>query len=208
MIKNLIKGISLIITKNVVWILVLFLLFNILGYRYFGTVNHQICAIYGDQRELTDTIYLNDNGLHVDLVIKDTLGYTSYGWGSRHFFVDVPSWDDADYKDILHVLENEKDVVIRETSYKTKREDWNSVPLTKGQLDLLIHNISDSYYYDDVGEKVIVEDNINYNIYYKAMGKYKYNYTCNSWTNDMLKNSDMYARKNALFSSQVVNLYK
>tara|TARA_R110002012_G_C11632457_1_gene609917 strand:- start:556 stop:1125 length:570 start_codon:yes stop_codon:yes gene_type:complete len=176
-------------------------------YGCIDTVNHQICALYGDRREITDTIYLNDNGIHVDLVLNDIEGYTSYGWGSQHFFINGPTWSDISYKDIIHVLKNKDDVVIRETSYKSKRKYWVPVPLTKKQLDSLKNNISNSYYYYD-NKKVKVKDSNNNITYYKAVGEYKYNYTCNSWTNDMLKNSDMYARKHTILSNKIINLYK
>ncbi len=176
-------------------------------YGCIDTVNHQICAIYGDRREITDTIYLNDNGIHVDLVLNDIEGYTSYGWGSQHFFINGPTWSDISYKDIIHVLKNKDDVVIRETSYKSKKKYWVPVPLTKKQLDSLKNNISNSYYYYD-NKKVKVKDSNNNITYYRAVGEYSYNYTCNSWTNDMLKNSGMYARKHTILSNKIINLYK
>jgi len=176
-------------------------------YGCIDTVNHQICAIYGDQREITDTIYLNDNGISVDLVLNDIEGYTSFGWGAENFFIHVPTWEEAKYRDFLHVMENSKEVVIRETSYRNKRESWIPIPVTKEQLNLLKDNIRDSYFYYD-GEKVIVEDPKNNGTYYRAVGEYSYYYTCNSWTNDMLKNSGMYARKHTILSNKIINLYK
>ena len=60
---------------------------------------------------------------------------------------------------------------------------------------------------DSNGNKIRVIDTINNGWYYKAKGKYSLLYTCNTWTNEMLKKSDLYARKRAIFSKDIINLY-
>mgnify|MGYP003629654990 FL=1 len=189
--------------KNIIIILITSLLYSCVG----DTVNHQVCAIYGDQRVIVDTVYLNDNGIHVDIVIPNKEGYISYGWGATQFFIYHPTLEEAEYIDFLHVIIDGTDVVIRETNYSSIRSSWIPVGVTQEQLDSLKHNIDNSYVYNDEKLPIKVNDPINGRKYYEAVGKYTHLYTCNTWTNEMLKNSGMYARKHAVFSSQVINLY-
>ncbi len=176
------------------------------------TVNHQNCLIYGDRREIVDTVYLNDNGMHVDIVLptgyNENEGYTSFGWGAEQFFIYVPTWSEAKYVDFLHVITNGHEVVIRETKFNRKRNSWTPVPVSQEQLDLLRENIHYSYKYDDKGHRIKVNDPKNNGTYYKATGEYTFYNTCNTWTNKMLKNSNLYARKRAYFSEEIINLYK
>ena len=65
-------------------------------------INPQVCSIFGDRREITDTIYLHDNGRHVDIIIPDKDTYTGYGWGSEEFYLHVPTWDDLKYRNIYN----------------------------------------------------------------------------------------------------------
>ena len=178
-----------------------------IGCDYNPTVNYQECLIFGDTRDIVDTVYLNDNGVHVDLVLPTDGEYTSYGWGSAHFFMNIPTWDDASYKDYLHVSNNREDVVIREIRHYNKQDHWIPVPVDEYQLKMLHRNVKKSYVLDSNGSKIRVIDTINNGWYYKAKGKYSLLYTCNTWTNEMLKKSDLYARKRAIFSKDIINLY-
>ena len=179
-----------------------------IGCDYNPTVNHQKSLFFGgDTRKIVDTVYLNDNGVHVDLVLPTDGEYISYGWGSAHFFMNIPTWNDASYKDFLHVSNNREDVVIREIRHYNKQDHWIPVLVDKYQLKMLHRNVKKSYVLDSNGNKIRVIDTINNGWYYKAKGKYSLLYTCNTWTNEMLKKSDLYARKRAIFSKDIINLY-
>ena len=84
------------------------------------------------------------------------------------------------------------------------------IPVTKKQWNHLSQNIAASFDGEDsTGAWQYVADGYGSNDkFYKAHGEYGYYYTCNSWTNEMLKKSGMYARKHALFSEEIINLYK
>ena len=174
-----------------------------------NTVNHQNCLIYGDTREIVDTVYLNDNGMHVDLVMPTDGEYVSYGWGAEQFFLYVDTWDSEEtYRQCLNVVRDGKKVAMREIRYYNKKDHWIPIPVDSNQLKLLYQNIDSSYVYDDNGDKIRIPDPINNGWYYRAVGEYSLFNTCNTWTNDMLKNSNLYARKRAYLSEHIINLYK
>jgi len=177
-----------------------------------NTVNDPNCLIYGDRRDIVDTIYLNSNGVHVDIVLptgyNENEGYTSFGWGAEYLFLNKPTWTEFRYKDAMHVIQNAEDVVMRETMYTSKQKNWIPVPVDQYQLDLLRQHISDSYEYNDKGHRIKVPDVKNNGTYYRATGKYTFFYSCNTWTNNMLKYSSIYARKQAYLAWEITNLYK
>jgi len=176
-----------------------------------NTVNSP-CLIYGDTREIVDTVYLNSNDVHVDIVLPTGTDnyeeYTSFGWGAEYFFLNVPTWTEFKYLDFMHVIKNSEDVVIRETVYNNKQKNWIPVPVDQYQLNMLRQHISDSYEYTDEGYRIKVPDKKNNGKYYRATGKYTFFYTCNTWTNNMLKYSSLYARKQAYLAWEITDLYK
>lgn len=174
------------------------------------TVNHQKDIIFGDTRIITDTVYLADNGSHVDIVIKNgNHGYVSFGWGSQYFFENVPTWDDLTISSAYHALFEDNRSVIRMIYYDNVRDNWIPVEVTKQQFQDLSSNIDNTFETNELGYSIPVQVNYDaYNIsYFKAKGKYKYNYTCNTWANEMFKKSGMYARKWTVFSSGLTSLY-
>lgn len=170
------------------------------------------CLIYGDTRDIVDTVYLNSNDVHVDIVLPtgtdDYEEYTSFGWGAEYFFLNVPTWSMFKYRDFMHVIKNAEDVVMRETVYNNKQKNWIPVPVDQYELDMLRENIFNSYVYNSKGSKIKVPDKKYNGTYYKAAGKYTLIYNCNSWANDMLKNSGLYAKKDTRLAWQITDLYK
>ena len=172
-------------------------------------INPQVCSIFGDRREITDTIYLHDNGRHVDIIIPDKDTYTGYGWGSEEFYLHVPTWDDLKYRNIYNATKKDNKVLMHYKENLVKMDDWVAIPITKPQWNDLHQNIHASFDTDSTGAWQYVADGYKGNdTFYKAHGEYSYYYTCNSWTNEMLKKSDIYARKHALFSEEVINIHR
>lgn len=194
--------------KNIITILVVA---SVLIGCQSDTVN-STCLIYGDTREIVDTVYLNDNGIHVDIVIPTGTDqneeYTSFGWGAEQFFIYIQEWDEAEYRHFLNVIVDGDKVVIRETKFNRIRDSWIPIPVSQEQIDLLRENIHNSYVYDDKGHRIKVNDPINNGTYYRATGEYSFFNTCNTWTNEMLKESKLLAKKRAYLSEHIINLYK
>ena len=191
--------------KNIIIILITSLLYSCVG----DTVNHQVCAIYGDQRVITDTIYLHDNGRHVDIIISDGNTYTGYGWGSETFYLRVPTWSDLTYRAVFNATRKNNKVLMHVKKNLIKMDDWVAIPITEHQVDSLHKNIFASFNTDSNDAWQYVADGYGSNdTFYKAHGEYGWYYTCNTWANEMLKESDIYARKHAVFSEEVIDIHR
>ena len=173
-------------------------------------INPQICSIFGDRRKITDTIYLHDNGRHVDVMIPKNDGlYTGYGWGSKTFYLDVPTWDDLTFRAIFNATRKENETLMHVKENLVRMDDWVGIPITKYQWDSLIKNINASFDTDSTGVWQYVADGYrNNDTFYKANGQYGFYYTCNTWTNEMLRESGIYARKHAIFSKEVIDIHR
>jgi len=211
--KIKIKILSVLKSKlNNNWIKIPVSFFTLIFVAYFFlskyTVNHQIDFIYGDTRILLDTIYLNDNGAHVDIIIPQNNEFVSYGWGSKIFYLNVSKWEDLTFKIAFQALLTKPQSLMHVTKYKSKRDKWVSVPVTKTQLKKIKANIDDSFVKSD-GKHVFASKGYHSSdMFYYAKGRYHAFYTCNSWANDLLKTSDMYACLWTVFSDDLMSLYK
>ena len=174
-----------------------------------GTTNHQKCLVFGDTREITDTIYLHDNGRHVDVIMPRGDTYIGYGWGSKEFYLHCPTWNDLTYRAVYNATKKDNEVLMHVKRNLVRMEDWVAIPITKYQWNDLHKNISKSFELDSNAARIFVADGYGSNdSFYEAQGSYSLNYTCNSWTNDMLKKSGIYARKHAIFSKEVIEIHK
>lgn len=174
-----------------------------------GTTNHQKCLVFGDRRVITDTIYLHDNGRHVDIIMPDKNTYTGYGWGSETFYLRVPTWSDLTYRAVYNATRKYNKVLMHVKDNLIKNNSWVAIPVTQNQLDSLHKNIDASFNTDSTGAWQYVADGYGSNdTFYKAHGEYGWYYTCNTWANEMLKESDIYARKHAVFSEEVIDIHR
>jgi|TARA_R110001583_G_C5553525_1_gene400547 hypothetical protein len=174
-----------------------------------GTTNHQKCLIFGDTRVITDTIYLHDNGRHVDIIMPRGDTYIGYGWGSKTFYLDVPTWSDLTFRACFNAVDKENETLMHVKRNLVKMEDWVAIPITKYQWNDLSKNITKSFKLDSNAARVVVADGYgSSDLFYEANGEYGWYYTCNTWANEMLKNSGIYARKHAIFSKEVIDIHR
>jgi hypothetical protein len=174
-------------------------------------VNQQVCSIFGDRRVITDTIYLHNNGRHVDIIVPEgnTGKYTGYGWGSKTFYLDVPTWDDLTFRAVFNAVDKENETLMHVKENLIMMEDWVAIPVTKYQWNDLHQHINASFALDSSGGWDFVADGYgDYDMFYRANGEYGLYYTCNSWANEMLRESGIYARKHAIFSEEVIDIHR
>lgn len=174
------------------------------------TTNHKNCIISGDMRTIVDTIYLNDNGRHVDIMMPTQKNkFTGYGWGSEVFYLEVPTWSDLTYRKMFNATKTDNNVLMHVKFNVIKSNDWVAIPVTTEELGFLFLNIDDSFVKDSNAKYIFVSDGYeSEDAFYKAHGEYSLNYTCNTWANEMLKNSDIYSRRHAIFSEEVINIHR
>jgi len=155
--------------------------------------------------EKNKSIYLNSNGVHLNIIIPRDLidstlltglkydehdQYFSLGWGDRNFYLETPTWADLTFKNSFVALFLKSPTLIHLTRYSTTREDWAEIKIDRDQLKKINQYIFDSFYTDSNNSKVLLPNKgySNNDDFYEALGSYSFYKTCNSWVNTGLKN--------------------
>lgn len=148
-------------------------------------------------------IYLHDNGVHVDIIIPCKDGsFAAYGWGSKIFFMEVPSWDNLTYSVGFQALFTKPASCMRVVKYNTRNPEWKVVKLSEKQLLKVKSEIDMKFTYDDIGNRIHIKDG-----FYEAEGNYFALNTCNTWANRVLKSAGLKARLYTLNSESLSELY-
>jgi len=235
MMKRIIRTITGEIFRIVV-IVSLFLFLLISSYFIYATITTNITINQDSHENKTSTHFYvkkGGSGVHVDIVIPyvlyeeiidtvevieecgvrwysldtttieiDTI-YVSYGWGSEVFYTNVPTWDDLSFKIATQALITQQDAVMHVTEHFNIEDDWIYVPIYPDNLNTMKRLINESFTYDENDKRIQISNNL-----YKANGKYNLFNTCNSWTNNILKQSNIESCYWTPFSYQIINNLK
>lgn len=147
-------------------------------------------------------VYLYDNGMHIDIIIPENDQYIAYGWGSKIFFMEVPSWDDLSFKVGFQALFTKPRSCMRVNKYNKINKSWKEVNLSKSQLDLLKFKIEQKFNHDPFGKHIKIKEN-----FYEANGRYWALNTCNTWVNAMFRECNLKCRLFTLTSGALSELY-
>lgn len=148
-------------------------------------------------------IYLHDNGMHVDIIIPCKDGsFAAYGWGSKIFFMEVPSWDDLTYSVGFQALFTKPASCMRVIKYNARNPEWKVVKLSEEQLLKVKSEIDIMFKYDDIGNRICIKDG-----FYVAEENYHALNTCNTWANKVIKSAGLKARLYTLNSESLSELY-
>ena len=144
-------------------------------------------TVNNTQEKHSQYIYLNDNGIHVDIIIPsvDTI-YTSYGWGSEIFYTQVPTWDDLTFTLAFKALFTHPRSIMNVFTYNNIKSNWVKVSVSENQFEKLVENINKEF---------ITQS--NYHIFN----------TCNTWVNRILKESGLKACLWTPFSRDIIKMY-
>ena len=155
-------------------------------------------------------IYLSNNGIHVDLVIPENGQYIAYGWGSEIFYLNTPSWGDLTFSNAFKALFTEPTSVMHVTTYNKIGNSWIKIEVNEKQLSDIKRLINKSFKLDNNGNWIQFEGaGYSHNDeFYKAVGRYSCFKTCNSWTNELLKKSNIKSCYWTPYSFGVVNNHK
>ncbi len=157
--------------------------------------------------------FISTNGVHTDLVFpiktqwidwsekfpfENTISkrtdhqYISIGWGDKGFYLETPTWDDLKFSTAFEAAFWLGDAAVHATYYDDMKEgkDVKAIMLTERQYLELIAFIDESLDKDEDGNYIVIQTNAQYgkdDAFYEAKGKYSLFHTCNTWTNNGLK---------------------
>lgn len=163
-------------------------------------------------------IYLRTNGVHTSLILpianehmdwteivdfdhtlskREDFRYVSFGWGDLVFYKNVPQWSDLSPSVAFKALFKQTPSALNVEFYDNiiEGEDTFSIAVTHRQYQQMVDFIRDSFKYDEDGNAQLVPE-VHYNrkdAFYRAERHMNLFYTCNSWTNEALKASDLRA---------------
>lgn len=152
-------------------------------------------------------IYLNTNGVHLDMVIPieniDSLvllginysseKYLSFGWGDEDFYINTPSWDDLTFNTAFKAMFLKSSTLMHVSHYKQISSEWTEIKVNESELQKLNSYILNTFVLDENGMKMILK-NKGYSYrddFYKSKGSYSCFNTCNSWVNTGFKESGL-----------------
>ncbi len=170
-------------------------------------------------------IYLNTNGVHLDIVIPieniDTSvlsgikynsneKYLSFGWGDENFYINTPTWGDLTFKNAFSAMFLKSSTLIHITRYKQKREDWIEIKINESELKKLNSYLLNTFETNESGMKIILENQGYSSIddFYKSKGSYSCFKTCNSWVNKGFKESGLKSCLWTPFDFGLMNKYE
>ena len=148
----------------------------------------------------TETIYLADNGMHVNIIIPNLgKGYTSYGWGSELFYMNVPTWDALTFEITFKALFTDPRSVVHIITWPDKYDNWIPIQVSEEQFINLQMNINNT-----LKSSCALDDGWEF---FRANGNYNIFNTCNTWVNNILKNSGLKACLWTPFSKDIIKMY-
>ena len=151
-------------------------------------------------------IYLTSNGFHTDIILPnaDESGYTSYGWGSQVFYLNVPTWDDFTLKVGAQALFTKPDAAMHVRYYSKEGSAWYPVHVNQEQLKYINEQINKSFIQENNKRKPIA----GHPHYFEAHGKYSVLNTCNTWVNSILMEAGLRSSLYAWTSDAIIQHYR
>ena len=161
------------------------------------------------------TIFLESNGVHIDLVLpvrnseKDwsrgirysdtrggtsTLNWLAIGWGDKDFYLNTPTWADLKFGTAVKAVFGLSPSAVHTTYCGLPLVGDRCVKLviSPGQYQRLVAFIENSFRHDSLGKPILLPTTVRYDnndAFYEARGSYNAFHTCNTWANNALKAS-------------------
>ncbi|MCT7560942.1 TIGR02117 family protein [Aliarcobacter butzleri] len=178
-------------------------------------------------------IFIKSNGVHTDIVLpmksdiinwselfpfENTLSkstdfsYVGIGWGDKGFYLDTPTWSELKVSTALIAGTGLGNAALHITYYKDILEDdlTYSMKVDENQYKSIILSVKKSLQW--LNEKPIyINTTAQYgqnDAFYEAIGSYSIFHTCNTWTNNVLKNANLLSSKWVAFDDGILYQYK
>ncbi len=143
---------------------------------------------------------------------RDDFSYISIGWGDKGFYLDTPTWAELKLSTALIAGFGLGNAALHITYYDDIAEDdlTYKIKISKKQYNSIIDTIKNSLQYKD--EKPInIKTTSQYgenDAFYEAIGSYSVFHTCNTWTNNTLKEANLPSSKWLVFDKGILYQYK
>ena len=172
-----------------------------------------------------ESIYLNSNGVHLDIIlpaknINSTLSkgivhnekdvFIGFGWGDENFFINTPTWSDLTFTNAFRALFLKSTSLMHVNRYHSIQSNWIEIKISSAELHKLNTYILSSFRTNSKGEIIILE-NQGYSSsdnFYKATGSYSCFKTCNTWANSAFRYSGLKSCYWTPFDFGLTNQYK
>jgi len=180
------------------------------------------------------TMYILSNGVHTDLVlpisndiidwretvsIEDTKAndnsaqWLAVGWGDKGFYLETPTWADLKFSTAFNAMFGLSSSALHTTFYKQMKVDENcrKIEISKSEYEMLVAYIQNSFEYDQSGKVIHIETDAVYgnnDAFYEGIGSYSLFYTCNTWANNGLKESNQKTCVWTPFDTGIFRFYK
>lgn len=155
---------------------------------------------------LIHSIYVKSNGFHTDIILKtadlqepiknklqQTLTvYTAFGWGDKGFYIEIPTWNDLTFEIAFNAMFLKSETAMHVTPFGHIGSNWKEVKISKEQLNNLQSYIHSSFQTEnDKYMKIDFQGYTPTDAFYEANGSYNLFKTCNVWTNQAMKKTDV-----------------
>ena len=124
------------------------------------------------------------------LLKNKTTGYISFGWGDQETYLQTPSWGDLKFSTAFKALFINTPSLIHVIYYSNINitKEIKEIKVTKNQYYDIENKIINSFGNKPKFAHIGYWDN---DIFYHSIYKYNLIHTCNTWTGDILRESNI-----------------
>ncbi len=174
-------------------------------------------------------IYVQSNGVHTDIVLpvkteiidwstifpyknnksqSTDYKFVGIGWGDKGFYLDTPEWKDLKVSTAFEAATSLGESALHVTYLKNVSEDELTKPIwiSFEQYNAIIKTIKNTIEWKN-NEVIYISTDAQYGLtdaFYEAEGSYSIFHTCNTWTNNVLKNANLKASKWVAFDKGIL----
>jgi hypothetical protein len=139
-------------------------------------------------------------------LLNNNLGYITFSFGDKDFFMQVPNWEDIKVGVTLKSLFLNTPALMRVSQFRyINKEACKKIYIDENSLVSLKNSILNSF---RKKHNKLIRYNDHYKVsntnYYLACEPYNLFYTCNSWTGDRLKDANITQPLLTPFVQQVI----
>lgn len=142
------------------------------------------------------------------------LVYVAIGWGERNFYLNPPTWRDLTASIALKAISGINTTLLRVTFYPVAAlkpaDNIVRIQISATQYRKLSQYIQAAFVLDtnERGQVLSNTHHGNHNQFYLAHGRYHLFYTCNTWVNQQLKQSNLPAVVWTPFAAPLLSTYR